>query len=155
MTGFNPQEFKEKVKRGNYNIKFERKVTRNPLIKATDRQKLLIEDLASNGGSITNAAKKVGYAPSTYNNPSQLTESKGFLALADAIGLTDDFLLTALTEDIENKPKNRHAELTLGFKVRGRLKDDAQTTNFTPATINIAVINNTDNITVVDSDVVK
>ena len=67
---------------------------------------------------------EVGYTEATAKNPSNLTESKGYLELCEEYGLTDSFLLEALVDDIKKKPKNRKPELELGFKVRGRLNDN-------------------------------
>lgn len=83
-----------------------------------------------------------GYSQSVANAPGHnVLQSKGFLALMEGLGLTDDFLSNALKEDIIKKPQNRLGELTLAYKLRGRLKDDATQASFTPATINIAIVN--------------
>lgn len=91
------------------------------------------------------AMLNAGYSVSTAIKPQVVTESKGFIALMDSLGLTDEYLGAKLHEDIEAKPKNRVAELTLAYKVKGRLKDSEVGGNFVPATINIAVITKPDN----------
>lgn len=142
MTGFNPQSVKE--------VKPSKTVVEklnSSKVKATYRQKRLVQQLVEHPSSLKKAMVAVGYSESTAVAPSKVTESKGFLALADAVGLTDDFLLRALQDDIVAKPANRTPELSLAFKVRGRLKDDAQTSNFTPATINITLIKDVPNDT--------
>ncbi len=84
-----------------------------------------------NGGNISQAMMAVGYSPNTAKTPQKLTESQGFKELCDEVGLTDDLLTRALVEDIINKPKNRKAELELGFKVRGRLNNENDSGNRT------------------------
>lgn len=87
----------------------------------TIKQKIALEKTVENGGNITRAMREAGYSKSTINNPSNLTKSKGFLALCDKNGLTDNFLIDALVEDIQTKKGNRKAELELGFKIKGKL----------------------------------
>lgn len=97
--------------------------------------------MVENGGVASSAMLEVGYSKNTAKTPQKLTGSKGFIELCDELGLTDNFLTTALVEDIKEKKGNRKPELELGFKVRGRLKekeeDKASTiTNFTQIIIN-------------------
>lgn len=75
--------------------------------------------------------RSVGYSEAVATQPDKVFKSKGFLDLCDELGLTEDLLTTALVDDIKSKPKNRKAELELGFKVRGLLKerDNGGTTN--------------------------
>lgn len=68
--------------------------------------------------------KKAGYSKAVQEHPQKVFESKGFLELCDSLGLTDDFLTRALVNDIKKKPGKRTRELELGFKVRGKLKDN-------------------------------
>lgn len=86
------------------------------------------------GDSVSGAMIKAGYTPASAKNPKNLTESKGFQQLCIDNGLTEDFLVKALVEDIAAKPANRKAELELGMKVLGMLKDNA-----TPQVFNIAI----------------
>jgi len=65
-----------------------------------------------------------GYGESVQHTPAKVLESRGYLEALDDLGLTDELLTTSLVEDIKAKPKNRKPELELGFKVRGRLKND-------------------------------
>lgn len=66
---------------------------------------------------------EAGYSHNTAKKPQNLTESDGWKTLCEEHGLTDDFLLGALKEDIEKKPQNRKAELELAFKVRGDMTE--------------------------------
>lgn len=50
-------------------------------------------------------------------------QSKGFLALCEQKGLTDELIVDSLTEDIKLKPQNRLGELTLAAKIKGLLTD--------------------------------
>lgn len=93
---------------------------------ATIRQRKALDKIVENGGNVSRAMREVGYSKATAVTPSKLTESKGYLELCDELGLTDSFLTKALVSDIKKKPKNRKAELELGFKVRGRLKEEPQ-----------------------------
>ena len=43
-------------------------------------------------------------------------------------GLTDEMLNTALTEDIKAKPQNRLGELTLAYKLKGKLSEHKEAT---------------------------
>lgn len=90
----------------------------------TVRQKIAFKEIVENRGNVSKAMKKAKYSLASARNPRNLTQSKGFQELCDKIGLTDEFLTKALVSDIKGKPKNRKPELELGFKIRGRLKDD-------------------------------
>lgn len=92
----------------------------------TLRQKAAFDKVVENGGNISRAMMEVDYSPATAKTPQKLTESKGWKTLCEQAGLTDDFLIKALKEDIEKKPQNRKPELELGFKVIGRLKENPQ-----------------------------
>lgn len=142
MTGFNRQLHKDKV--NGVGTEIPKKVEK-PLIaplKGTNKQRALVKEIVENPSqSLGKSMLAVGYSPNTAVHPAQITESKGFLEILNESGLTDKFLSDALHEDITNKKGNRATELSLGFKVRGRLKDDAQSNTFVPTTINIAIIN--------------
>jgi hypothetical protein len=92
-------------------------------IKPKPIHKRALKKLVENGGNVSKAMRDVGYSKETAKNPSKLTSAKGFIQLMDEQGLTDEFLNGALHSDIENKPKNRKAELELAYKLRGRLRD--------------------------------
>ena len=87
-------------------------------------QKRAVDYLVENGGTVGKAMRKAGFSKKTAHTPQKLTESKGFKELCVKAGLTDNFLLEALVDDIEGKPKRRFKELELGFKVLGRLNPE-------------------------------
>lgn len=86
---------------------------------ATEKQKKAAHELVGNGGNVTKAMRDVGYSENTLNTPQKLTESKGFKEVCDDLGLTDDFIVQALVDDIIALPKNRSRELALAIKVKG------------------------------------
>jgi len=90
---------------------------------ATTKQKKALDKVVENGGNISRAMRDVGYSKATAKTPQKLTESIGWKELCEERGLTEDFLVDALVEDIDKKPQNRKAELELGFKVLGKLSD--------------------------------
>lgn len=90
---------------------------------STEKQRKAVERLVGNGGNVTEAMREAGYSENTLHTPSKLTESKGFEELCDKAGLTDDFIMNCLVEDIKDKPKNRCQELNLASKIKGLLVD--------------------------------
>lgn len=99
---------------------------RTGYVKPTMRQVKALEYLVENGGSKSEALRKAGYSPAIVHSPDKVIESKGFQQLLEDSGLTDSFLLDSLKTDIENKAGNRLGELTLGFKLKGRLTDKVE-----------------------------
>lgn len=116
------------------------RTAKKPRIYITGKQKHAVAVLGEKGGSISNAMREAGYSEMTLKTPQKLTESRGFLALCDELGLTDDFLVSALTDDIKVKKANRKPELELAFKIRGRLKDSPEMNVFSPVIQNIEYI---------------
>lgn len=101
---------------------------------ATIKQKLAFNKIIENHGNISKSMREVGYSENTAINPKpNLIETKGFQELCNEYGLTDDFLIKALIEDIEGKPKNRKPEMELAFKIKGKLDESNKTQ------INIAI----------------
>lgn len=100
-----------------------RPATKKPRkVYTTPKQKRAYEELVVNRVSTgKEAMRKAEYKVT--KNIQQVTESKGFQALT-AQYLPDDFLLSALYNDIKDKPKNRYQELQLAFKVKGHLKEN-------------------------------
>lgn len=60
-----------------------------------------------------------GYSEAVQKTPSKALESKGYKEALRELGLTEEFITTALVNDIENKPKNRLGELRLGSEILG------------------------------------
>lgn len=71
---------------------------------------------------------KVGYSEVQANASTQITKSQGFLKALDELGLTDEFIVSALVTDIREKPQRRAFELSIAAKIRGldRRADDSQ-----------------------------
>lgn len=65
------------------------------------------------------AALSAGYSPSVAEHPQYIEDTKGFQEVAEQIGLTKDFVSSALRDDIEAKPGNRVAELRLASELLG------------------------------------
>lgn len=60
-----------------------------------------------------------GYPPTVSQNPGKIKEQRGFkLALAE-MGLTEELVVSSLTEDIREKKQNRLGELRLGAEILG------------------------------------
>ena len=89
----------------------------------TLKQRKAVERIVENRGNVSRSMIEVGYSENSAKNPSNLTESKGFRELCEEYGLTEQLLTKALVEDIVEKKGNRKAELELGYKVLGRLKE--------------------------------
>lgn len=104
---------------------------KNPLIskiqgnktKPTPRQRKAVKAMVENDGSIGDALRVAGYSESIAHTPSKVTESKGFIMAMNEVGLDIDTLNRALADDIELKPQNRLGELTLAYKLHGKLRD--------------------------------
>ena len=84
---------------------------------STIKQKLAIEKTVENGGNVTQAMRDAGYASATINNPSNLTQSKGFKEILANCGLTEDLVISSLVSDIKNKPEKRLGELSLAADI--------------------------------------
>jgi hypothetical protein len=79
--------------------------------------------LLKNGGRKGEAMREAGYSDTVIKSPSKVTESKGFIMAMNDVGLDIDTLNRALADDIELKPQNRLGELTLAYKLHGKLRD--------------------------------
>jgi len=103
--------------------------------KPTLKQKNAVKNLTENQGNIGKAMRDAGYSEYSSHNPKNLTKSKGFEELCKKVGLTDDFILEALEEDIRLKPQNRKGELELATKIRGLITErrEIQVTNTEPS----------------------
>lgn len=104
----------------------------------TQRQRLAVKEISENFRnpvvrfSIGGAMKKAGYTELTSLKPQVLTESKGFKELCEEVGLTDSMILTAIADDIKNKPKDRSKELAIACKVKGLYKADNEQKQVAP-----------------------
>ena len=90
---------------------------------ATEMQKRAFKVLVEKGGKVSNAMREAKYSENTLKTPQKLTESDGFQELMNKAGLTDEFLNTALYEDIKAKKKNRKPELELAYKLKGKMTE--------------------------------
>lgn len=62
-------------------------------------------------------AKEVGYAESVADHPDKIFGTEGFKEEINALGFTEEFIKTALMEDIVGKPRRRARELELGAAI--------------------------------------
>lgn len=92
-------------------------------VKPTIKQVKALGHFISNGGNVYQAMIAAGYSKASATSPPKLTSSRGWQELIKE-HLDDNFLLTALEDDIRAKPKSRHKELELAFKIKGRMKSD-------------------------------
>lgn len=96
---------------------------------ATRRQKIAAK-VVVNSGTPTEAMRVAQYAPSVIRNPKVLTEAKGFKEALAEYGLTEEFVVGALVEDIEAKPGKRYHELNLGSEILGiKKREEGGNTN--------------------------
>ena len=86
-------------------------------------QKRAFKEIVEKGRKKGAAMVSAGYSKNTAIAPTKLTESKGFQELMNEAGLTDEFLNTALYEDIKAKRKNRKPELELAYKLKGKMTE--------------------------------
>ncbi|HAU39989.1 MAG: hypothetical protein UV80_C0006G0041 [Candidatus Peregrinibacteria bacterium GW2011_GWF2_43_17] len=86
---------------------------------ATFKQTLATQKIMENHGNVSKSMKDAGYTDSTAKNPKNLTGSKGFQKLLDELGLTKEFIISALVEDIMAKKGKRKPELELAAKLKG------------------------------------
>ena len=91
---------------------------------ATKKQKKFVRNIYINVRNkkkkrLGKIAKKSGYSDTSSEKPGRIIKSKGVRNLADKLGLTEQFLLTCLKDDIQAKKKDRARELDMGFKIQG------------------------------------
>jgi len=94
-------------------------------ITPTKRQRLAVKNISEHltkGGVLESA----GYSKSVSESPSLVMKSKGFIVAMEEMGITDEFLNKALMSDITTKKGNRLGELTLAYKLKGKLTDTKQ-----------------------------
>lgn len=92
----------------------------------TIRQKTAIQKMVENGGNATKAMREAGYSDASTNNPSSLTQSKGYKEILKECGLTEELVIKSLVADIKAKPQNRTRELHLGAEILNMKKRDVQ-----------------------------
>lgn len=95
---------------------------------ATRRQRVAVDKLVENGGSVSAVMREVGYTPATAKTPKKLTESLGYKEILKEYGLTEGLITKSLVSDIEKKPKNRLGEMRLGAEILGMTKKEESTT---------------------------
>lgn len=91
---------------------------------ASLKQRKATQKMVENGGNASAAMRYAGYSEKSINNPSSLTQSKGFRAILEASGLTETLVASALVEDIKKKPQNRAKELALASDILGMRKQE-------------------------------
>jgi len=85
--------------------------------------KAIFKNLAKdNPASIGVVLKSVGYGFGLQNSPKRVLESQGFKQAIRNLGLTEEFITTALVDDLKAKPANRIQELKLGAEILGMVK---------------------------------
>jgi hypothetical protein len=80
--------------------------------------------LTTNRPNKKDAILRAGGSPSTARCPKLVTESQGFKAYMEKVGLTDDNLALFLAEDIRAKAGNRLGELKLAIGLKGYNTDN-------------------------------
>lgn len=99
--------------------------------KLTIKQKKFVKEYIETGNATESAARSYDVSSRAsagqigYENLIKLEEP--IAAVMDRVGLTDDFIMKCLEEDIRLKPQNRKAELELAVKVKGKLTDKTET----------------------------
>jgi len=95
--------------------------------KLTIKQKKFVKEYIETGNA-TEAAARV-YDVTDRNSANSIgSENLAKLAepiadVMDRVGLTDEYLMKCLQEDIDLKPQNRKAELELAMKAKGKFID--------------------------------
>lgn len=85
-----------------------------------------VQKLAENGGHLKDALLQAGYSESVAESPTKVTTTKGFIEAMNSAGLSVDTLNTYLAQDLKAKPRQRLGELTLAYKLHGKLKENTQ-----------------------------
>lgn len=81
-------------------------------------------------------AREVGYAQSVADHPDKVFGTEGFKEEINALGFTEEFIKTALMEDIVGKPRRRARELELGAAIL-KMTEKAETGGNKTLIINI------------------
>lgn len=88
----------------------------------TLKQKTAVEIVLENRGNVSRAMREAGYAPTTAENPKNLTDSKGYREILAQHGLTEELVVSGLVADIKAKVGKRTQELALGAELLGMRK---------------------------------
>lgn len=89
------------------------------------KAKKALQKTLENGGNMTKAMKEVGYAPATYNNPSNLRKTKIFKEFADQLNADlPDHLLTERHRGLLNSFRLDHMVFPLGPKEEEEVDED-------------------------------
>jgi hypothetical protein len=99
------------------------KVEPTPLQRKT-ADNIIQNVLTTNRPNKKDAILRAGGSPSTARCPKLVTESQGFKAYMEKVGLTDDNLALFLAEDIRAKAGNRLGELKLAIGLKGYNTDN-------------------------------
>ena len=95
----------------------------------TIKQKQVVKRIMENNGNVSKSMREVGYSKNYSKNPQTLVNSKGFIEVCNEAGLTEEFIIKCLIDDIKNKPSYRATELGLAAKMRGLLSDKIDITS--------------------------
>lgn len=112
------------------------KATKKYEVRPTKKQQRVAQIMLENP-SITKqeALLQAGYSKNLAKTPSKVLDTVGIHTIErtlgrklDENGLTDDFLFSALKDDIELKPQRRVKELELAMKVKGYTREKTEQT---------------------------
>lgn len=84
------------------------------------------KNLIDNGGNKAQALRDAGYSSAIASNPSKVLGTKGFIQAMEQSGLDIATLNSYLASDLKAKKENRLGELTLAYKLHGKLRDTVQ-----------------------------
>lgn len=95
-------------------------------VKAKPIHYKVARNLVENGGNKYKAILDAGYSKAVATTPQKVTESKGFIQAMSECGLDIATLNGYLASDLKAKKENRLGELTLAYKLHGKLRDTVQ-----------------------------
>lgn len=104
----------------------KQKLAKGKLVKTSIKQETAYKHAVENGGNITKAMREAKYSESTINNPSNLTESDGWLALLEKHA-PDDKLALKLEEGLSATKQIGARKIVQGARVGHEIKVDATT----------------------------
>jgi hypothetical protein len=116
---------------------------------ATEKQKKALLKIVENGGNVSRAMIDAGYSVATAHTPQKLTESKAFTQYMEEAGLTDEKLVTVLSDglgaskavvmgkessesfvDVQPDYPTRHKYLETALRVKGIGGKETTSQNF-------------------------